>query len=185
MRIIKDSCSFRLHESLILVDLTEPDPKQYEAIIRQKHKVIQASKNLGQSFNAIIPDGTTQQSREIDEFGEIAVKRLEQPHRRDFSDADVEKIISSYKSGRSTIELARQFACSKNTINKLLRDHGVEVIKAKAQAKLDAKAVVAMYAEMHTAEEIAKRFDAHRQVVIRCLKANGVKIRNRWDYVEK
>lgn len=159
--------------------LTELDPKQYEAIIRQKTKVIQAAKNLGQSTNAIIPDDAERHKREIDEFGEIAVKRLEQSYCRNFSDADVEQIISSYKSGKSTIELARRFGCSKNTINKLLREHSVEIIKAKSQAKLDAKVVVAMYTKMHTAEEIAKRFDVHPQVVIRCLKANEIKIRSR------
>lgn len=168
-----------------MVGLTELDPKQYEAIIRQKVKVTQAAQNLGQTATAIIPDDVEWHNREIDEFGEIAVKRLEQPYRKVFSDADVEQIISSYQSGKSTIELAKQFGCSKGTINKLLRQHGVEVIREKAQAKLDTAAVIAMYEEMRTSEEIAKQFKVHPQAVIRCLKANGVKIRNRWDYVRK
>ena len=124
-------------------------------------------------------------NREIDAFGEIAVKRLKQSYCRDFSDTDVEQIISSYQSGESTIGLAKQFGCNKGTINKLLRQHGVKVIRGKAQAKLDAAVVIAMYEEMHTSEEIAKQFKVHPQVVIRCLKANGVKIRTRWDYAKK
>lgn len=170
----------------LMVDLTEPDPNQYNAIIRQKVKVIQAAKNLGQAATFIIPDDAERHNREIDVFGEMAVKRLKQPYRREFSEADIKQMISAYQSGETTtIKLAEQFGCSKTTINKLLRQHGVEVTRAKAQARLNADAVVAMYAEMRTTEEIAKCFHVHPQVVIRCLRANGVKIRSRWDYAKK
>lgn len=125
-------------------------------------------------------------SRVIDEFGEVAVKCLEQPYRRDFSEDDIALIISSYQSeNATTIDLAEQFGCSKGTINKLLRQHGVNVTKAKAQAKLDDKLVVAMYEEQHTIEEIAKRFGVSSYTVNQCLRRNGVKIRSRWDYVNK
>lgn len=169
-----------------MVDLTEPDPNQYDAIIRQKVKVIQATKNLGQAATFIISDDAERHNREIDVFGEIAVKRLKQPYRREFSEADIKQMISAYQSGETTtIKLAEQFGCSKTTINKLLRQHGVEVTRAKAQARLNADAVVAMYDEMRTTEEIAECFHVHPQVVIRCLRANGVKIRSRWDYAKK
>jgi len=169
-----------------VVGLTEPDPNQYDAIIRQKVKVFQAAKNLGQAATFIISDDAERRNREIDVFGEIAVKRLKQPYHREFSETDIKQMISAYQSGEATtIKLAKQFGCSKATINKLLRQHGVEVTKAKAQARLDTDAVVAMYAEMHTTEEIGKQFGVHPQVIIRCLKANGVKIRSRWDYTAK
>lgn len=171
---------------LILVGLTEPDPNQYDAIIRQKVKVIQAAKNFGQAATFIIPDDTERHNREIDVFGEIAVKRLKQPYRREFSESDIKQMVSAYQSGETTtIKLAERFGCSKTTINKLLRQHGVEVTRAKAQARLNADAVVAMYDEMRTTEEIAECFHVHPQVVIRCLRANGVKIRSRWDYAKK
>lgn len=126
-------------------------------------------------------------SRVIDEFGEVAVKRLKQSYRRDFSDDDIALIISSYQSGdTTTIDLAEQFGCSKGTINKLLREHGVTVTKAKAQAKLDEKVVVAMYEEeRHTIDEIAKCFGVSPYPIKSCLLRNGVKIRSRWDYVNK
>lgn len=169
-----------------VVGLTEPDPNQYDAIIRQKVKVIQAAKNFGQAATFIIADDAERHNREIDVFGEIAVKRLKQPYRREFSEADIKQMVSAYQSGETTtIKLAERFGCSKTTINKLLRQHGVEVTRAKAQARLNADAVVAMYDEMRTTEEIAECFHVHPQVVIRCLRANGVKIRSRWDYAKK
>lgn len=173
-------------EKWYLVGLTEPDPNQYDAIIRQKVKVIQAAKNFGQAATFIIADDAERHNREIDVFGEIAVKRLKQPYRREFSEADIKQMVSAYQSGETTtIKLAERFGCSKTTINKLLRQHGVEVTRAKAQARLNADAVVAMYDEMRTTEEIAECFHVHPQVVIRCLRANGVKIRSRWDYAKK
>lgn len=167
------------------MSLTIPDPSQYDAIIYQKIKAFADAKNLAQNAAALVSDDMERQSREIDEFGEIAVKRLEQPYRKDFSDADVEQVISGYQSGKSTIALAEEFGCSKNTINKLLREHGVNVTKAKAQAKLDAKVVIAMYGERHTIEEIAECFGVSSYLVNRCLRSNRVKIRSRWDYTEK
>lgn len=94
-------------------------------------------------------------------------------------------MLSGYKAGKTTINLAKEFGCCKNTINKLLRGHGVNVTKAKVQAKLDANVVIVMYEEICTSEEIAKQSGVHPQAVIRCLEANGVKIRSRWDYMRK
>ena len=161
-----------------MVDLTRLDSNKYKTLIKRKRQ-------FAYSPASIVSEVGVVSNREIDAFGEIAVKRLKQSYCRDFSDTDVEQIISSYQSGESTIGLAKQFGCNKGTINKLLRQHGVKVIRGKAQAKLDAAAVIAMYEEMHTSEEIAKQFKVHPQVVIRCLKANGVKIRTRWDYAKK
>ena len=97
----------------------------------------------------------------------MAVKRLKQLYRKDFSEDDIELIISSYQSGNTTIDLAEQFGCSKGTINKLLRKCGVNVTKAKAQAKLDDRVVIAMYKEeRHTIEEIAQHFGVSSYTVV-------------------
>ena len=57
--------------------------------------------------------------------------------------------------------------------------------KFRARDKLDAAEVIMMYAEMHTTKEIAQRFGVCSKVVIKCLRENGIKIRNRWDYAKK
>lgn len=162
-----------------MVDLSRLDSNKYKTLIDHKKKLDYTSISL-------ISDAEISDSRVIDEFGEVAVKCLEQPYRRDFSDDDIALIISSYQSeNATTIDLAEQFSCSKGTINKLLREHGVNVTKAKAQAKLDDKLVAAMYEEQHTIEEIAKRFGVSPSPIRNCLRRNGVKIRGRWDYVTK
>ena len=51
--------------------------------------------------------------------------------------------------------------------------------------KLDEERVVALYAAMHTIEEIAKQFNVSANTITRCLKNHGVKMRNRWDYINK
>lgn len=173
----KGSEIFRF-QNLFMVGLTRLDSNKYKTLMKYRKQFDYSPTSIGLEVGV-------SDNRAVDEFGEIAVKCLKQPYRRDFSDTDVEQIISSYQSGKSTIKLAKQFGCSKGTINKLLRQHGVEVIREKAQAKLDTAAVIAMYEEMRTSEEIAKQFKVHPQAVIRCLKANGVKIRTRWDYVKK
>lgn len=163
-----------------MVDLSRLDSNKCKALIDHKRKLDHAS-------ISIISDTEAFNNRVIDEFGEVAVKRLERPYRRDFSDDDIALIISSYQSENiTTINLAEQFGCSKGTINKLLREHGVAVTKAKAQAKLDEKVVVAMYEEeRHTIDEIAKCFGVSPYPIKSCLLRNGVKIRSRWDYVNK
>lgn len=163
----------------LLVDLSRLDSNKYKTLIDHK-------KRFDYTSISLISDAEISDGRVIDEFGEVAVKRLEQPYRRDFSEDDIAQIISSYQSeNATTIDLAEQFGCSKGTINKLLREHGVTVTKAKAQAKLDDTLVIAMYEEQHTMEEIAKHFGVSSYTVNKCLHRNGVKIRSRWDYVNK
>lgn len=162
-----------------MVDLSSLDSNKYKALIHHKRK-------YSYSPAAIIPDIEVSDNRSIDEFGEVAVKRLEQPYRKEFSEEDIERITSNYQSGSaSTIDLAKQFGCSKGTINKLLREYGVNITKAKAQAKLDEGVVCAMYEDQHTMEEIAKRFGVSSNTINKCLRRNGVKIRNKWDYTAK
>lgn len=66
--------------------------------------------------------------------------------------------------------------------NKQVIEHQTPKSKFRAQDKLDAAEVILMYAEMHTAKEIAQRFGVCSKAVIKCLRENGIKIRSRWDY---
>jgi len=161
----------------------ELDSNKCKSILSQKAKMFQEDSMFYPT--PIIPDEQESHNRKIDQFGEVAVKQLKQSYRKGFSDDEIDQIIFSYKSGKTTIEIAAQFGCCKNTINKLLRQHGVEVTREKAQVKLDAEKVIAMYEEMHTTEEIASYYGVNPISVIRCLRAHGVKIRSRWDYPKR
>lgn len=123
------------------------------------------------------------ENRAIDEFGEIAVKKLQQPCRIDFSEDDIQEIIDAYHAEKTTAEIAKQFNCSKNTISTLLKKHGVAVSKCKAQKKLPFEVVVSMYLEKRmTMEKIANYFGVSSCAIRTCLQKNNVKIRSRWDY---
>lgn len=165
-----------------MVELSRLDSKKCSAVLRFKQKNAERIKSLGYTIN---PNEKLVESREIDEYGEVAVKRLRQRFRIEFSNSEVKQIISAYQSGSTTLQIAKQFNCSKATISSLLKQHGVNVTKAKAQAKIDVKMVIAMYAEMQTAADIAKFFGVSAYAIQRCLRENGIKLRSRWDYPQK
>lgn len=123
-------------------------------------------------------------NREIDEFGEIATKRLQQVFRIPFTDEDIDAIISAYNSGTSTYKIAEQYGCCKNTISDLLKQHGICVTNRKVQSKLPADIVIKMYGDMNTTEKIAEHFDVSAYSIRKCLLENGVKLRSRWDYIQ-
>lgn len=122
-------------------------------------------------------------NREINKFGEIATRKLQQPFRIPFTDEDIDTIISMYNAGASTHNIAKQYGCSKNTISSLLKRNGINVTNRKAQSKLLADQVIKMYKNMDTIEKIAERFRVSAFSVRRCLRENGVKLRKRWDYM--
>ena len=159
--------------------LSELDSNKCKAILRYRHQIEERI----QCFSSSTPaQETAKERKQLDKFGEVSISYLQQSYHIEFSKEEIEQIISSYQSGESTRKLAEQFSCSKTTISDLLRQHGIAVIKCKAQAKLDIAKVISMYHEYHTTEEIAKMFGVSSSTINRCLRRNGVKIRSRWDY---
>lgn len=158
--------------------LTGLDSKKYLAILQFKKRLLNTlDESLAEKDEA-------SERVIIDEYGEKAVTRLKAPY-REFTQDEINQMVSLYQGGESTIKIGERFGCCKTTINKMLRKQGVKVIRSKAQAKLDADKVISMYEQMHTLEEIAKEFGVYVQVISNCLHEHGVKIRNRWDYPQK
>lgn len=91
-------------------------------------------------------------------------------------------VVAGYQSGKSTYFLAEEFGCDRGTISRILREHNIDVNNRKAQNKLDSEKVIGMYTQMYTTKEIAKQFEVSPKAILKCLRDNGVKIRNRWDY---
>ena len=120
--------------------------------------------------------------RIINKNGETEVRKITQHQKQFFDQQEIEIILSEYKLGKTTTELAKQFSCHRTTISNILKRHNIKVDNSKAIKKIDAEKVISMYAEMHTASEIARQFNTYPQVIIRCLKNNGIRIRNRWEY---
>lgn len=165
-----------------MVELSRFNSNNYKAILRFKHQIIGCSGSIPKS---IIPDSPIccNENRVMGEFGETEVKRLQQPFRIDFSEDDIQKIIDDYSVGVSTLKIAKQYNCCKQTISTLLKKHGVEVSNRKAQKKLPADEIVSMYeSERKTIHKIADIFQVSDFSIRRCLLNHGVKMRNRWDY---
>jgi uncharacterized protein (DUF433 family) len=91
-------------------------------------------------------------------------------------------MVTAYQSGKTTYEIAAEYDCGKNAISNLLKKHSVNVTKCKAQKRLDVADVVSMYENKRTSQEIANKYGVSPQVIIKCLRAEGVGIRGRWDY---
>lgn len=157
------------------MELSELNSKKCQTILSFKRQVTNNSSERIVSENAKISN------KQIDEYGEIAVKHLTQI-RREFSSDELQKIVVLYQSGKTTRELGEMFGVCKTTIVNLLRKQGVEVTRSKVQAKLNAEEVISLYEYGYTSGKIAKQFGVNPQTILNCLRNHGVKIRGRWDY---
>ena len=150
------------------------DTNKYDAVIRFKESIV-SGVGVMPSSKGCIPF----EPRKTNEYGEVAVSRMIQEQKR-LSDEEISLLIAAYKDGKSTYDLARQFGCHRLTVSAILKRHGVAVSKCRERKKLDTEEVIALYQNMHNAKQIADKYKVHPQVVIRLLRANGVRIRSRW-----
>jgi len=119
--------------------------------------------------------------KRMNEHGDEVVAKIRQEQKR-LNGEEIELLVDGYKEGKSVYTLADEFGCGRVTVSNILKRHGHEVCNRVAQKKLDADAVITMYNKMHTTEEIAQKCGVSTSSIVRCLKANGVELRSRWDY---
>ncbi len=173
--VTNTNASFR---SFLLMGLSGLDSKKYQAILNFRRQLPKSPSGC------IISEHIEVCNKQIDEYGELAVNRLTQTP-KEFSEAELQEIISLYQAGKATRELGEMFKVSKNTIGRLLKEQGVEITRSKAQAKLNAKKAISMYEDGFTSTQIAKQLGVGAQTILRCLKNHGVTIKSRWDYEQK
>lgn len=169
-----------------LMALMEITSKNYQRIL--EFKLSNHAGRLSPSDTDIISQSPKNDKGENSDYytDKKKVDRLQQPYQRAFTPEEIQKIVTAYQSGKASYELGAEFNCSKTTIVKLLKQQGVPLRKSgRTRAKVDDKKVIRMYKEMHTIKEISKNLNVDTQVISRCLKENGVKLRSRWDYPEK
>lgn len=118
----------------------------------------------------------------IDCYGETVVTKLKRPYQIEFTEKKIHKIITAYQAGKTAKEISNEYGCCRTTICKLLRQHGVNVTKAKARQKIDEAETISLYENKHTIAEIAAYFGVNPQVITKCLRDHNVPIRGRWDY---
>jgi len=159
------------------VGVTDLDSNLYDAVMQFK-------KPKAVSTEPIEPfiDINSPVNKKDNEFGDIVTSRINKKQRC-LQKHEIQVLITAYeKGGKSTYELAEQFGCHRATVSNILKRHNVVVSNCKGQNKLNAEDVTAMYENMYTTAEIAKKYEVGPDVVIRCLRANGVMIRGRWEY---
>jgi len=163
-----------LNKSL-MVGLSDLDSNNYYSIITFKESL------LSQTQSATLPKIISPTDRHVNEHGEILVGKMRQEQKR-LNEEEIKLLIDGYKEGKSTYALALQFGCHRSTVSNILKRYGIAVSKCKAQKKLNAADVAAMYENMHTSAEIAERYKVNPQAIIHCLRNQGIKTRGRWDY---
>ena len=184
--LIKKQITLLFSQLFSLMALMEITSKNYQRIL--EFKLSNHAGRLSPSDTDIISQSPKNDKGENSDYytDKKKVDRLQQPYQRAFTPEEIQKIVTAYQSGKASYELGAEFNCSKTTIVKLLKQQGVPLRKSgRTRAKVDDKKVIRMYKEMHTIKEISKNLNVDTQVISRCLKENGVKLRSRWDYPEK
>lgn len=162
--------------------LSGADYNSYKTIIRAKRKV---AKNYELISASNFTEGAEIENRKIGIFGEVEVKQRCQSQKR-LSPEEKEQVVLGHKAGKTTYKLAEEFGCHRRTISSILEQHGIKPDKCRAQKKLNITEVIAMYEkEQQTLEHVAQCFGVSSHTISTCLRNNGVKIRSRWDYLEK
>lgn len=72
--------------------------------------------------------------KEIDEFGEVAVRQVQKLQKR-FTPEEITVLAKEYQAGKSTRELGRQFGCHRDTVSKVLKRNGFKLRGRGRQAQ--------------------------------------------------
>ena len=101
------------------------------------------------------------------------------------SNNEVLEIISKYKAGKSTYELAKEYGCHRRTISDNLKKRGIKVTNQLMERKGVVELVMQMYSEYYKPADIAKAVGINVDSVRKILKENNVYIRKSWEYPRK
>lgn len=106
-----------------MVHLSRHDSKKYQAALQVKQDFV---KSVESETTAILPSSDEKSYRNIDEFGEIAVRKITHIQKR-FTLEEIVSLVEKYLAGKSTRELGKEFGCNRNTVSNVLKRNGVKV----------------------------------------------------------
>ena len=152
--------------------LTDIDSNTFDTVIHFKKSLVTEGSNDNPSLD---PPAA---ARQINEYGEVEANRMIQQQKR-LNAKQIARLVEGYNSGKTVYELAERFGCHRTTVSRQLKLQGVNVTISKFDS-LDADDATSMYAKQRTLKEIAGKYCVGSQVIARCLRENGVKIRGRW-----
>lgn len=154
-----------------MVGLSEINSKNYD-IILDKVK-----------FTPITPVTSSSISEYSDNVYNIKTEIKQQ--QKHLSNNEVLEIISKYKAGKSTYELAQEYGCHRRTISDNLKKQGIKVTNQLMERKGVVELVMQMYSEYYKPADIAKAVGINVDSVRKILKENNVYIRKSWEYPRK
>ena len=117
----------------------------------------------------------------ISDEGETVVRQTRQ-FQKHLSKKEIAQIIHAYQNGKSANQLAEEFDCDRHTITAQLKKHDVEVSRSKIRSVEAVRNIIELYKAGQFMDEIAEQHGVSASAINRLLKANGVRIRSRWDY---
>ena len=117
----------------------------------------------------------------VDEFGEIARRKITQPQKR-LLNAEIDDIIEAYKNGVSTNALAKKYGCNRTTISGHLKKNGIKVTTDKIGSEEGVAEIISLYKGGLNTAEIAEQFKVSYTTILKHLHASGIQMRTRWDY---
>ena len=101
------------------------------------------------------------------------------------SDSEISEIVSKYKTGKSTYELAAEYGCHRYTISKHLKEAGIEVTNRVARKESLVGLILQLYSEWYKPAEIGRALGISADSVRRCLKENGIELRHSSAYARR
>ena len=99
-----------------------------------------------------------------------------------YSQDTIKRIVDDYCKGSSSIELAKKYDISPNTILNYVRELGCEVRSALSLAKYSEdtiKQIVDEYCKDLSSRELAKKYDVDYRTILRYVRKLGCKVRSR------
>ena len=154
-----------------LVGLSEINSKNYDII-------------LGKVKSTPITSVTNSSMSEYPDNAYIIKTEIKQQQKH-LSNNEVLEIISKYKAGKSTYELAKEYGCHRRTISDNLKKRGIKVTNQLMERKGVVELVTQMYSEYYKPADIAKAVGINVDSVRKILKENNVYIRKSWEYPRK
>ena len=95
-----------------------------------------------------------------------------------FVPPDLGAVLSAYQDGQTALQVAQRCGCSRDTIYRLLKAHGVEVREGGHRRRMiNAGEVARMYQDGWSVTELAQIFGCYRSTIDHRLFAEGVKPR--------
>ena len=154
-----------------MVGLSEINSKNYDIILDKVKST------------PITPVTNSSMSEYSDSTDNIKTEIKQQ--QKHLSNNEVLEIISKYKAGKSTYELAKEYGCHRRTISDNLKKRGIKVTNQLMERKGVVELVMQMYSEYYKPADIAKAVGINVDSVRKILKENNVYIRKSWEYPRK